>query len=72
MGASFEILQLEEFRLKVGNMLPRIPKNYPPQGRTEFENLTDLLQYIIDEDNKEKMLKAEAKSKQSESVEEKK
>jgi len=32
--------------------LPRIPKNDPPQGRTEFKNLTDLLQYIIDEDNK--------------------
>ena len=59
----FKFLQLEEFRLKVGNMLPRIPKNYPPQGRTEFENLTDLLQYIIDEDNKDKAQKVEAQAK---------
>ena len=44
-------------------MLPRIPKNYPPQGRTEFENLTDLLQYIIDEDNKDKAQKVEAQAK---------
>lgn len=35
-------------------MLPRIPRNDPPQGRTEFKNLTDLLQYVIDEDNKAK------------------
>ncbi|CAG7838346.1 unnamed protein product [Allacma fusca] len=48
------VKNLEEFRLKVGNVLPRIPKNSPPQGRTEFENLTDLLQYIIDEDKKAK------------------
>jgi hypothetical protein len=40
--------------MKVGGFLPRVPKNDPPQGRTEFKNLTDLLQYIIDEDEKAK------------------
>ncbi|CAK9810761.1 Transmembrane protein 242 [Anthophora quadrimaculata] len=44
----------EEFRLKVGNLLPRIPKNNPPKSRTEFENLTDLLKYVSEEWGKEK------------------
>ncbi|XP_053977267.1 transmembrane protein 242-like [Hylaeus anthracinus] len=44
----------EEFRLKVGSLLPRIPKNDPPQSRTEFENLTDLLRYVSEEWGKEK------------------
>ena len=33
----------------MGDILPRIPKNNPPQGRTEFEGLTDLLKYISEE-----------------------
>lgn len=37
---------MKEFRMKVGSLLPRIPKNDPPQGRTEFSGLTDLLTYI--------------------------
>ncbi|XP_076639256.1 transmembrane protein 242 isoform X2 [Colletes latitarsis] len=37
---------MEEFRVKVGSILPRIPKNNPPQSRTEFENLTDLLRHF--------------------------
>ncbi|XP_068986559.1 transmembrane protein 242-like [Bombus flavifrons] len=44
----------EEFRLKVGNILPKIPKNDPPQSRTEFENLTDLLRYVSEEWGNEK------------------
>ncbi|XP_043524882.1 transmembrane protein 242 isoform X1 [Frieseomelitta varia] len=44
----------QEFRLKVGNILPKIPKNNPPQSRTEFENLTDLLRYVSEEWGKEK------------------
>ncbi|XP_066990966.1 transmembrane protein 242 [Anabrus simplex] len=36
----------KEFRQTMGSILPRIPKNNPPQGRTEFEGLTDLLSYI--------------------------
>ncbi|XP_059478109.1 transmembrane protein 242 [Neocloeon triangulifer] len=45
---------LHEFRMKMGNILPRIPKNDPPQGRTEFENLTDLLRYVSEEGSKKK------------------
>lgn len=40
------VFQMEEFRMKMGSLLPRIPKNDPPQGRTEFEGLTDLLNYV--------------------------
>uniref|UniRef100_A0A336N0C1 Transmembrane protein 242 n=1 Tax=Culicoides sonorensis TaxID=179676 RepID=A0A336N0C1_CULSO len=36
----------EEFRETVGNALPRIRKNDPPQSRTEFEGLTDLMKYL--------------------------
>ncbi|XP_011648059.1 transmembrane protein 242 [Pogonomyrmex barbatus] len=39
----------EEFRFKMGSMLPKIPKNDPPQSRTEFKGLTDLLLYISEE-----------------------
>lgn len=44
----------KEFRYKMGSLLPRIPKNDPPQSRTEFEGLTDLLQYVSNEWGKEK------------------
>ncbi|XP_030746714.1 transmembrane protein 242 [Sitophilus oryzae] len=37
---------LEEFRLKMGSILPKIPKNDPPQGRTEFSGLNDLFDYL--------------------------
>lgn len=37
---------MEEFRYKMGSILPRIPKNDPPQGRTEFSGLNDLLDYL--------------------------
>ncbi|XP_049768176.1 transmembrane protein 242 [Schistocerca cancellata] len=40
---------LQEFREKMGSALPRIPKNDPPQSRTEFDGLTDLLKYISEE-----------------------
>lgn len=43
---------MEEFRTKVGGALPPIPRNAPPQGRTEFSGVRDLLQYLIDEDSK--------------------
>jgi hypothetical protein len=43
------VFQLQEFRLKMGSMLPRVPRNNPPQGRTEFENLTDLLRYVSED-----------------------
>lgn len=45
----------EEFRYKAGTVLPRISKpKSENHGRTEFKNLTDLWQYLIDEDNKKK------------------
>lgn len=45
---------LSDFRRKAGSILPRVPKSNPPQGRTEFSGINDLLQYIIDKDNEEK------------------
>ena len=44
----------EDFRKKAGSILPRIRKPSDNQGRTEFKNLTELFQYVIDEDNKKK------------------
>lgn len=44
---------MEEFRHKVGSILPRIPKK-EPQGRTEFSSVRELFNYIIEEDKKEK------------------
>ncbi|KFB39304.1 AGAP009165-PA-like protein [Anopheles sinensis] len=37
---------MKEFRESVGRVFPRIPKNDPPKSRTEFEGLTDLMQYL--------------------------
>ncbi|XP_055597129.1 transmembrane protein 242-like [Uranotaenia lowii] len=37
---------MKEFRESMGSILPRIPKNDPPRSRTEFEGLTDLMQYL--------------------------
>ncbi|XP_057651413.1 transmembrane protein 242 isoform X1 [Diorhabda carinulata] len=37
---------IKDFRYKVGSVLPSIPKNNPPQGRTEFTGLNDLLEYL--------------------------
>ena len=45
---------LQDFRMRAGSILPRIPRNDPPQSRTEFSGLNDLLQYVIDEDEKKK------------------
>lgn len=36
----------EEFRLKMGSILPKIPKNEIPTSRTEFEGLNDLMSYL--------------------------
>lgn len=46
----------QEFRSKVGSILPAIPKK-PSEGRTEFSGLNDLLQYIIDRDKQEQEAK---------------
>jgi len=45
---------MEEFRQKAGQILPEIPKKENPGARTEFKNLTELFQYVIDEDNRAK------------------
>ncbi|KAG8243281.1 hypothetical protein J6590_048424 [Homalodisca vitripennis] len=37
---------MAEFKEKMGSILPRIPRNNPPQSRTEFEGLTDLMNYL--------------------------
>lgn len=47
------VKNLEEFRNKVGNALPHIPRSENP-GRSEFKNLRELLNYIIEESDKNK------------------
>ncbi|KAL1131404.1 hypothetical protein AAG570_011021 [Ranatra chinensis] len=42
-----------EFRTKMGNLLPKIPKNNPPQGRTEFSGLNDLMHYLSEDYQKD-------------------
>lgn len=37
---------MQEFRYKMGSILPKIPKNDPPIGRTEFSGLNDFLDYV--------------------------
>ncbi|XP_018800573.1 PREDICTED: transmembrane protein 242 [Bactrocera latifrons] len=37
---------MEEFRLKMGQGLPRLTKDSPPTSRTDFESLTDLMKYL--------------------------
>ncbi len=56
VGAS----SLVEFREKVGAFLPRIPRKSPPQGRTEFSGLNDLMQYLVDRSQQESKDKAAA------------
>ena len=50
---------LADFRRRAGSVLPAVPRNNPPQGRTEFSGINDLLQYLIDEDEKKKKEKSE-------------
>lgn len=33
----------------MGNLLPTLPKNNPPQSRTEFSGLNDFLTYVSEE-----------------------
>lgn len=53
--------QMSEFKLKMGSILPKIPKNNPPQSRTEFEGLTDLLNYVTKEFSQHKAPETEDK-----------
>lgn len=44
-----------DFRYKIGNILPRISnKNKEKEGRRDFENLTELWHFLIEEDNKKR------------------
>ncbi|XP_050681729.1 transmembrane protein 242 [Leptidea sinapis] len=45
---------LKDFRVKVGNILPVLPKNNPPQSRTEFSGMNDLLTYLSEDYGKKK------------------
>ncbi|CAG9785074.1 unnamed protein product [Diatraea saccharalis] len=45
---------LKDFRIKMGNLLPMLPKNNPPQSRTEFTGLNDLMTYLDEEYGKKK------------------
>lgn len=54
---------LVEFREKMQSLFPKKqPKNSTQNERTEFANLTDLMQYIIDLDAEEKRKKQSLKS----------
>ncbi|OTF70653.1 transmembrane protein 242-like protein [Euroglyphus maynei] len=53
---------LKDFRQKIGEKLPRIPRNNPPQGRTEFESFRDLFTYLAEESEKEKNQKENEKN----------
>ncbi|KAF6211912.1 hypothetical protein GE061_012429 [Apolygus lucorum] len=37
---------LLDFRQRMGQLLPRVPKNEVPVGRTEFSGINDLLTYV--------------------------
>ncbi|KAK3734936.1 hypothetical protein RRG08_038960 [Elysia crispata] len=56
MGVS----NLAEFRYKVGTWMPKIPKKENP-GRGDFKTLRDLLNFIIEEDEREKTEKKASK-----------
>ncbi|CAH1402236.1 unnamed protein product [Nezara viridula] len=44
---------MEEFRYKMGSILPQIKRNNPPIGRTEFSGMNDLLSYVSEEYQKD-------------------
>lgn len=50
--------KLKDFRLRMGQMLPRVPRN-EPQGRTEFESFRDLFNYLSEESETKKKKKQE-------------
>uniref|UniRef100_A0A1L8D9C3 Transmembrane protein 242 n=1 Tax=Nyssomyia neivai TaxID=330878 RepID=A0A1L8D9C3_9DIPT len=37
---------MDEFKLKVREKFPQVPRNDPPRSRTDFDGLTDLLKYL--------------------------
>ena len=64
---SGQVKTFAEFRRWTGSWLPSIKKKKKgdeEEGRTEFENLTDFMQYLIDED---RLLKEKRKKNNNES-----
>lgn len=39
----------------MGNILPVLPKNNPPQSRTEFSGMNDFMTYLSEEYGSKKM-----------------
>lgn len=37
---------MNEFRHKMGTLLPKLSKDGPPSSRTEFDGLSDLMEYV--------------------------
>lgn len=44
----------EEFRYQIGTYLPKISNKKEKEGRRDFENLTELWHFLIEEDQKKK------------------
>lgn len=40
---------MTQFRMKLGSLFPVVPKNNPPQSKSEFGSLTEFMQYLNDE-----------------------
>ncbi|XP_049865991.1 transmembrane protein 242 [Pectinophora gossypiella] len=40
---------LKDFRIRMGNLLPVLPRNNPPRSRTEFSGMNDLLTYLSED-----------------------
>ncbi|XKL61350.1 hypothetical protein PGB90_008407 [Kerria lacca] len=43
------VKNMDEFRQKVGSIFPKVPKNDPPQSKTEFSSITEFLSYLDNE-----------------------
>lgn len=56
---------MQEFRQKMGSIFPAVPKNNPPQSRTEFASVTELFQYLDDEYSTKKPIKLESDETES-------
>ena len=44
---------MEEFTRKMQSIMPRVPKKENP-GRSDFKSVRELVQFIVDEDEKAK------------------
>ena len=51
----------------MGRLLPAVPRNNPPQGRTEFESFRDLFTYLAEESEQQKREKEERMKQQQQS-----